>query len=75
MLTLVRPDSQTNEARELLRLVSSWESLVWAVGLVLAPLMGLALLAAGYPWGGVLIGATVSLALSRYGPSWWPGRR
>jgi hypothetical protein len=74
VLTLVPPPDQI-EARELLRLVMSWQPILWALEILLLPLAGLALLAGGFAWGALLIGAAVALILTRYGPSWWPGRR
>lgn len=72
MLTLVRADQRSSEARDLLRLVAAWRPDQWLV--LLLPLLGVWLLAAGLPWGGLLIGGAVSLGLRCYGPSWWPGR-
>ena len=74
MLTLVRPDQQASEARDLLRMVGALPTPEWALLLVLA-LLGVCLMGGGSYWGGLLTGLAVSLALSRYGPSWWPGRR
>lgn len=75
MLTIVPPPDRFTEARELLWAVE--ELRVWTLAEVLLPLLlGVCLLAAGSPQvGGLLLGVAAALALSRFGPSWWPGRR
>lgn len=75
----VVPQSGTDrldEARALLYAVESWRPVPWVVlELLLLPLVGVGLLLGGLSWGCLLIGSAVSLALSRYGPNWWPGKR
>lgn len=74
MLSLVPPPDYA-EARTLL-LVSSWQwQWRWVALLLALPTGGMVLLAAGLHWGGLLVGTSVALTLSRYGPTWWPGRR
>jgi hypothetical protein len=76
VLTIV-PQSvdRLDEARALLGIVESWRPSSWLVALLLLPLLGVALVLSGVLWGGFFVGAAVSLALCRYGPHWWPGRR
>jgi hypothetical protein len=78
VLTIV-PQASTDrfdDARALLYVIESWRPALWVmVELLLLPLLGLGLLLGGAYWGGLLIGAAVSLGLSRYGPHWWPGKR
>lgn len=64
------------DARQLLHVGDLWRpAQALAVSLLLL-LLTLSLFSAGYGWAaGLLIGAAVSLCLSRYGPRWWPGRR
>lgn len=66
-----------DEVRTVIRVVETGRPTMWALfELLVLPLLALSLLAAGCEWaGGLLLGAAVSLALSRYGPRWWPGRR
>jgi hypothetical protein len=77
VLTLVpQPNAdRLTEARELLRLVESAPDLQLIVELFLLPLLAVCLLATGFVWAWALIGAALALALRRYGPHWWPGKR
>lgn len=74
VLTLVEIDRYA-EARMLLRLAESVRPDPWALLLLALLLLAAVLVAAGLVWGWFLVGAVVSLALSRHGPRWWPGRR
>jgi hypothetical protein len=74
MLTVV-PDRRT-EDRDLIFLVEFWRPVVpLLLELFLLPLVGLALVLSGLSWAWLLIGAATALALSRFGPHWWPGKR
>jgi hypothetical protein len=76
-LTVVPPYERDRlaDARELLRLAEyTRAATLWLCGL-LPLVLGVVLMLSGLHWGGLLVGGAVSLALSRYGPSWWPGRR
>lgn len=64
-----------NDARALLHLVAPWPDPWVLLELLLLPLLGVGLVLGGLNWGWLLIGAALSLGLSRYGPLWWPGRR
>ena len=75
MLTLVTEGDRFTEAQMLFRAADAVRPSPFTVLLVLLPLLAVALLAAGHVWAWCLIGASVALALSRYGPRWWPGRR
>lgn len=79
MLTLVtQPGSydRLGEARQVIHLVEMGRPFLWPAVTAVLLMLGLAMVAVGaYPMAGLLLGAATSLALCRYGPSWWPGRR
>lgn len=77
MLSLANePADRFPDARHLLY-VGELSRASQALGLaLLLLLLTLSLAAAGHGEAtGLLIGAVVSLSLSRYGPRWWPGKR
>ena len=77
MLTVVPPPDRFAEARELLDMVNLGRPSLVALAEILLPLLlAVVLLSAGCEWaGGLSLGAAVSFALSRFGPSGWPGKR
>ena len=76
MLSVVpQPVDRLDEARALLYIVESWRPDQWLLVMLLLPLVGVVLLLAGASWGLFFVGASVSLALWRHGPCWWPGKR
>lgn len=72
MLTLVTDHDRFADAQMLLRVGDAAQLTLQPVLLFL---LGVVLLSAGQVWAFSFVGAAVALALSRYGPSWWPGRR
>lgn len=76
VLLLRAVPSHLDESRALLNIVELLRPDWWLLlELLLIPLVGVALFLGGVAWGGLLLGAAVALALSRYGPHWWPGKR
>lgn len=75
MLTLVQPPDQFADAHLLRRAGEVSQSSLLLLLFVLLPVLAAGLWAAGHAWACPVIGAAVALALSRYGPHWWPGRR
>ena len=73
---MLRSVPSYDEPRALLMIVEWWrQTAIVLFELLFIPLVGVVLLLSGLLWGGLLIGAAIGLALSRYGPHWWPGKR
>lgn len=75
VLSLVEPGDRFADARQLLYIGELSRPSPVVVAVLVLTLLAAVLIAAGQVWAWSLIGAAVSLALSRYGPHWWPGRR